>query len=155
MSTPLGGDAGSAPPGDDLRTRIRRVVGRRPTIGAGAAAGAVAQDLRDLVRAEVALAQAELKPVVQAKATGAALFGVAGAAGWLALQGLLITLGLVLALFLPGWAAALIVSVLLLVVAGVAALVGRRQLARPARLDTTVASIQEDLAVARQHLPRR
>jgi len=155
MSTPLGGDTGSAPAGDDLRTRIRRVVGRRPTIGASAAAGAVAQDLRDLVRAEVALAQAELKPVVQAKATGAALFGVAGAAGWLALQGLLITLGLVLALFLPDWAAALIVSVLLLVVAGVAALVGRRQLARPARLDTTVASVQEDLAVARQHLPRR
>ncbi len=155
MSTPLGGDAGAAPAGGDLRTRIRNAVGRRPTIGAGAAAGAVAQDLRDLVRAEVALAQAELKPVVQAKATGAALFGAAGAAGWLALQGLLITLGLVLALFLPDWAAALIVSVLLLLVAGIAALVGRQQLSRPARLDTTVASVREDLAVARQHLPRR
>jgi len=185
MSTPLGGDAGLAERepgttgvmpshrtggpvaglrarrdelrarGEQLRARIRGVVNRRPTVGPGPAAGAVVQDLRALVQAELALAQAELAPAVKAKGIGAGLFGVAGVAAWLGLQGLLVTLGLVLALFLPGWAAALIVTLLLLAVAGIAALIGKRQLARPVRLDTTTASVQEDIAWLRQHLPRR
>jgi uncharacterized membrane protein YqjE len=127
---------------------------RQPTVGASAAAKAVVEDVRGLVQAEVALAQAELQAGLRDKAAGAGLFAAAGVAGWLALQGLLITLGFVIALFLPGWAAALIVTALLLLVAGVAALIGRRKLATPVSVDTTKRNVQEDLAVAKTRLRR-
>ena len=145
----------TAPPGappEDWQARLRRLLGRRTTVGPGTAASAVAADLSELIRAEVALAQAELQAGIRPKAVGAGLFAVAGAAGWLGLQGLLITLGFVLAIWLPGWAAALIVTGVLLLVAAIAALVGRAQLSKPFGLDTTKANIQEDVAWARQHL---
>jgi hypothetical protein len=109
---------------EDLRTRARRLLGQRTTVGPGTAASAVAADLSELIRAEVALAQAELQAGIRPKAVGAGLFAVAGVAGWLGLQGLLITLGFVLAIWLPGWAAALIVTGVLLLVAAIAALAG-------------------------------
>jgi len=132
----------------------RRFFTRQPTVGASTAAKAVVEDLRALVQAEVALARAELQSSLQDKAVGIGLFVAAAVAGWLALQGLLITLGFVIALFLPGWAAALIVTALLAVAAGIAALIGRRRLATPISVDTTKRNVQEDLAVAKSHLGR-
>jgi hypothetical protein len=143
-----------APP-EDWQARARRLLGRRTTVGPGTAASAVAADLSELIRAEVALAQAELQAGIRPKAMGAGLFAAAGVAGWLGLQGLLITLGFVLAIWLPAWAAALIVTGLLLLVAGIAALAGRAQLKKPFGLDTTKANIEEDVAWARQHLRGR
>jgi uncharacterized membrane protein YqjE len=131
---------------------VRRFFRRQPGIGAGAAAKAVVEDARTLVQAEIALAKAELSAAVQAKATGGALFAVAAVAGWLALQGLLLAAGFALALVLPGWAAALVVTAVLLVVAAVAALLGRRKLATPVNLDTTRQNVQEDVAVAKASL---
>lgn len=132
----------------------RRFFTRQPTVGASTAAKAVVDDLRGLVQAEIALARAELQSQLQDKAVGIGLFLAAAVAGWLALQGLLITLGFVIALFLPGWAAALIVTVLLVVVAGIAALIGRRKLSTPVSVDTTKRNVAEDVAVAKSHLGR-
>ena len=72
------------------------------------------------------------------------------AAGLLALFGLaaLITTAiLVLDLWLPAWAAALIVTGVLFVVAGGAALVGKRevQAATPPAPERTIASVREDV----------
>lgn len=148
MSTSISAGDGSGP------AAPKRFFTRQPTVGAAAAAKAVADDVRSLVQAEVALAKAEVTAAAQAKAVGAGLLAAAGVAGWLALQGLLITLGLVLAEFLPGWAAALIVTVLLLVVAGIAALLGRRKLSTPVSVEQTKHNVQEDVAVAKSRLGR-
>ncbi len=132
----------------------RRFFTRQPVVGTGAAAKAVVDDARTLVRAEIELAKAELSSAAQAKATGAGLLAAAAVAGWLALQGLLIAAGLALALVLPGWAAALIVAAVLLLVAGIAALIGRRKLSTPVKLDETKRNVTEDVAVARARLGR-
>ena len=129
--------------------------GPKPTVGVGAAGKAVAEDLSALIKAEIALAKAEAAKGVKAKATGAGAFVAAGVVGWLALQGLLITAALALALVLPGWAAAGIVTLVLLLVAGVAVLVGKKKLETPVSLETTKANVEEDVAWTKSHLPSR
>lgn len=126
---------------------------RRPTIGVGAAGKKVAEDLSALVEAHIALAKAELQEGLKAKGAGAGAFGAAGALGWLGLQGLLITVGLLLAVVLPAWAAAAIVTGVLLLLAGVAALVGRKKMKTPVSLDQTKSNLSEDVTVVRSHLP--
>lgn len=133
----------------------RGPFGPKPTIGAGAAARAVAEDVSALVRAEMELAKAEIAKATGEKASGAGLLVGAGIAGWLALQGLLVAAGLGLALVLPGWAAALIVSAALLVVCLVLGLVGKRKVATPVSLDLTKRNVEEDLTWTKAHLPSR
>ena len=132
--------------------RPRLNFGPSPTVGVGAAGKAVAEDISALVKAEIALAKAELSDGVKAKAMGAGAFTAAGVLGWLGLQGLLITLGFVLAIWLQAWAAALVVTVLLLLAAGIAAMVGKRKIATPVSLDTTKANVEEDVAWTKSHL---
>lgn len=134
---------------------LRDRFGGRSTVGPGPAAKAVAADVSALVRAEVALAKAELRQVASEKAVGAAALVVAGVLAWLAGQGLLLAVGFALALVMPGWAAALIVSVVLLLGAAVAGLVGRRRLAGPVSLDVVKQSVSEDVEWTKQHLPAR
>lgn len=129
--------------------------GPKPTIGVGPAGKAVAEDVSALIKAEIALAKAEVTGGIKSKAVGAGAFAVAGVFAWLALQGLLITAGFALALVLPGWAAALIITVVLLVIAGVAAMVGKRKMATPVSLDTTKANVEEDVAWTKSHLSNR
>lgn len=133
----------------------RSRVGQRPTVGVGPAGKQVADDLSALVKAEMALAKAELADGMKAKAAGAGAFAGAGVFGWLALQGLLITIGLALALLVPAWAAAGIVTVVLFLIAGIAALIGKKKLATPVSLDTTKSNVEEDVAWTKAHLPTR
>lgn len=142
---------GSASPID----KLRGLFGQRTTVGAAAAAKAVAEDASALVRAEIALAKAEVASSVKAKGVGAGLLVGAAVAGWLGLQGVLLTLGFVLAIFLPAWAAALIVTAVLLAGAAVAALIAKRLLSRPVELDQTKRNVERDVAIARAHLPGR
>lgn len=134
---------------------IRGRFGGEPTVGAGAAAKAVAEDTRELVRAEVALAKAELMHAVREKAVGAGMLTTAGAAAWLGLQALLIAAGFALALVMPGWAAALVIGAALLIIAAITALIGRRKVATPVRLDTTKRTVEEDVAWTKSQLQRR
>lgn len=122
-----------------------------PTVGPGPAAKAVSEDLSALLTAHRDLAKAELQETAKAKGTGAGLLVAAGVMGWLGLQGLLITLGFLLALVLPGWAAALIVTVLLLAAAAVLALQGRKFLQRGG-FDLTKQAVQETIAVVKSRL---
>ena len=80
-----------------------------------------------LVHAELALARAELAGKAQRAAVGVGLLGAAGAVAVYGLGALLVTLALLLMLLLPAWAATLIVTVVVLVTAGVLALLGRGQ----------------------------
>lgn len=135
--------------------KLRGMFAPQPTIGAGAAARSVAEDASALVRAEIELAKAELAASAKAKATGAGLLAGAGVMAWLAVQGLLVTAGLALALVLPGWAAALIVSVTLLAVGGLLVAIGLRKLSTPVDLATTKQNLQEDVEWTKSHLPKR
>lgn len=116
-------------------------------------AKAVWEDLAALARAEIALAKAEVEQPLREKMTGAGLLVGAGALVWLGAQGLLIALALALALVLPGWAAALIVSVVLLFAGAGLALHAKRRLAAKLGLDTTKQNVEKDIAWIKSHVP--
>src|SRR3712207_1630141 len=87
----------------------------------------MSEQVSTLVRDELALARTEM--VEKGKKAGAGA-GMLGGAGVLALYGvsaLLLTIGALLALVMPVWLAALIVAVIVLAAAGVAALLGKKQ----------------------------
>ena len=80
-----------------------------------------------LVRSELQLAQVELKDSARQAGLGVGLFSVAGVLAWFGLGALIGTAIIALDLVLPLWAAASIVTLLLFVAAGIAALVGKNQ----------------------------
>ncbi|WP_370326211.1 phage holin family protein [Euzebya sp.] len=128
---------------------LARLVGRRPTQGAVPAAKTVISDVQALVRAEVDLAKAELADGIKAKAIGSGLFIAVAIIGWLAVQVLLVFIGFLFALFLPGWAAVGMVLLLLLVVAGVLGWLGMKKMKVPASLDTTKQSVAQSQEAAK------
>jgi hypothetical protein len=87
------------------------------------------QEVSELVRAEIALAKAELADSAKNGAVAGGLFGAAGYFGFLA--SILLTIaaayGLVAA-GLPAWLAFLVVAVFFLVLAGVLALIGKSRI---------------------------
>ena len=97
-------------------------------------------DLTDLVKSEVALAKAELADDAKAAGLGAGLFAGAALFGFFALMLLFIGASLTLALLLPEWLSFLIVGVLLLVVAGVLALVGKSKISKVKAPERTIAT---------------
>ena len=87
-------------------------------------------DLSNLFRSEIALLKLELKEAVTKLGTGGAMLGAAVFLGLFGLAFLFvtITLGLV-ALGVPAWLSSLIVTIVLLVTAGVLAMMGKKKLA--------------------------
>jgi hypothetical protein len=141
---------GQPPPGS------RYTFGARPTIGAAAALKAVAEDTSELVRAEIELAKAELAQGAKENGIGIGLVIGAVVLLWLAVQGLLIAAGFGLAAAgMPGWAAALIVAVVLLLIGAVLARVGMNKLGTPVSVEQAKTNVQEDVAWVRTHLRRR
>ncbi|HSJ45071.1 MAG TPA: phage holin family protein [Euzebyales bacterium] len=140
---------GRPPPGS------RYTFGARPTIGAATALKAVAQDTSELVRAEIDLAKAELTQGVMANGLGMGLMIGAAVLLWLAVQGLLIAAGFALALVMPGWAAALIVAGVLILIAAVLMLIGRNKLGTPVSVEQAKTNVQEDMAWVKTHLRGR
>lgn len=120
--------------------------------GVGSAAKAVAEDVTALVRAEIDLAKAELMEGVRSKATGMGLLVGTAVLAWLGVQGLLIAAGLALALVMPGWAAALIVAGVLLLIGAVLAFVARGKLQAPVGVSTAKQQAQQDVDWAKQRL---
>jgi Putative Actinobacterial Holin-X, holin superfamily III len=100
-------------------------------------------DLSGIVRAEIALAKAELRGDVKNAALGGGLFGAAGYLGLLASILLVIAAayGLVAAGLSP-WLAFLIVAVVLLVLAGILALVGKSRLGKLGPPERTIRNAQ-------------
>ena len=84
-------------------------------------------ELTTLVRQELRLAQVEMKEKGKRAGLGAGLFGGAGVMAFYGGAALLVTIGLVLAEFIDGWLAALIVTVVVFAIAGVLALTGKKQ----------------------------
>lgn len=117
----------------------------------GEIVGDIATDLTTLVKQEIELAKTEAKAEAVKAGKGAGLFGGAGVAGHLALVFLSLTLMFLLDSWMHTAVAALIVTVLWLVVAAVMAVVGRKELkSMNPKLETTQQTLKEDAAWARQ-----
>jgi len=100
-----------------------------------------------LVRQEVELAKTEMAEKGKKAGIGVGMFGGAGIAGVLMLGSLTACLILALALALSAWAAALIVTALWGVIAGVLTLQGRaklREIGKPVPKET-VETLKEDV----------
>ena len=114
---------------------------------------AIAQDSSTLLRKELELARLEIKEAAMARAMGAAAFGAAAFMGVLALIFLSVTAAVGLDILLPKWLAWLIVGGAYLLLAGVAALVGRRKMKRPSmKPEETVRTVKEDVEWAKAQL---
>ncbi|MEU5938077.1 phage holin family protein [Micromonospora sp. NPDC047548] len=102
-----------------------------------------------LVRDELALARAELTQKGKHAGIGIGLFGGGGALALYGLGALVAAAVLLLALAMPAWLAALIVAVALFLLAGVLALVGKKQVSRavPPVPASTVQSVRADVDV--------
>jgi uncharacterized membrane protein YqjE len=85
------------------------------------------EQVSTLVRDELTLARQEMVQKGKRAGKGAGLLGAAGVLALYGLATLFVTLILVLDLWLPTWVAAVLVTLLLLAVAGVIALLGKKQ----------------------------
>lgn len=101
----------------------------------------------ELIRAELRLAQAEMTAKAKHAGIGAGLFGGAGLVALYGVGSLIATVILLLALVMDAWLAALIVTVVLFAVAGVAALLGKKQVseATPPKPEQTIANVPRDV----------
>jgi uncharacterized membrane protein YqjE len=107
------------------------------------------QQVPQLVRSEIRLAQAEMTEKGKRAGLGIGMFSVAGLLSFLGLCCLITTAILALAHALPDWLSALIVAVVLLVGAGIAALVGKKEVrqATPPAPQQAIEGVKEDIAV--------
>jgi len=108
----------------------------------------LSEQIPELVRSELRLAQAEMTEKGKRAGIGVGLFSAAGLLGLFGLATLIATAILALALVLPAWAAALIVAVVLFLVAGLVALGGKKEVqqATPPAPERAIAGVQEDVA---------
>lgn len=123
---------------------------------AGELASRISEQVSRLVRDELRLAQAELTEKGKRAGIGAGLFGGAGLVALYGLAAFVTAAVLGLAGPLPDWAAALIVGAALLVVAGVAAICGRREVSRaiPPVPQDAVAGLREDIQTVKDGVRR-
>jgi hypothetical protein len=122
----------------------------------GELVGQLSEQLTTLVRNEVRLAQAEVTQKAKSLGVGAGLFGGAGLTAFFGLAVLISAVVLGLAEVLPAWLAALVVAVILFAVAGVLALVGKKDVeeASPPLPSQAIAGVQADVATVKEGLSR-
>jgi uncharacterized membrane protein YqjE len=105
-----------------------------------------------LVRAEIELAKAELAQKAKESGIGAGLLAGAAFLGFFAFAVLLTTAILALALVVEPWLAALIVAVVLLVLAAILALLGKRALDRgmPPMPERATENVKQDVNAVKE-----
>jgi Putative Actinobacterial Holin-X, holin superfamily III len=117
--------------------------------------GEVAKDLTDdlslLVRQEIELAKAEMAQKGRTAAPGLGMFGGAGVVGLCAAGALTAFLVLVFSLFLPEWAAALIVGAVLAAIAAILVRRGKERVAEAGKPvpEQTIETVKEDVEWAK------
>lgn len=120
-----------------------------------ASVGTLVSDLStqipELIRAELRLAQAEVAQKGKRAGIGIGMFSVAGLMAFFGFGVLLATFVLLLDLVLPAWAAALIVAVVLFLVAGIAALLGKNKVAEVGSPtpERAVSGLKQDVATVK------
>jgi hypothetical protein len=118
--------------------------------------GQLTEQISRLVRDEARLAQAEVTQKAKKLGVGAGLFGGAGLVAFFGLAALITAVILALALVLPDWLAALIVAVVLFAVAGVLALVGKKDVQKgsPPVPTEAISSVKTDIATVKESARR-
>ena len=116
----------------------------------------LSEQMSTLVRRELQLAQLELQEKGKRAGIGAGLFGGAGA---IALYGLVVLIAaavLVLATAVEPWLAALIVGVVLMAIAGLAGLMGKKQVeqAVPPAPEQAIQSTKRDVNTVKERAAR-
>ncbi len=109
-----------------------------------------------LVRQEMKLAQTELQQKGKKAGIGAGMFGAGGLVAFFGAATLIAAAVLGLATAVDSWLAAVIVGVVLLLVAGVAALLGKKQIeqATPAAPEQAVQSVKRDVDTVKRKASR-
>lgn len=109
-----------------------------------------------LVRAELDLAKAEVTTKAKAAGIGVGLLAGAGVLGLYTLSAFIATAILGLAVALPAWLAALIVSVVLLLVTGLLAFLGVRRLQNgtPPVPERAIENVQQDVEAVKKGFQR-
>ena len=117
-----------------------------PTLGA--LVHDLSQQIPDLIRSELRLAQAEVAEKGKRAGLGIGMFSAAGLLAFFGIAGLLTTVILVLDLVMPTWVAALVVTLVILAAAGAVALAGKKQVeqAAPPLPERAVEGVKEDIA---------
>ena len=105
------------------------------------------EQITTLVRDEIALAKAELTEKGKHAGIGIGLFGGGGVLALYGVGALIATLIIVFDLFLDLWLAALIITVVLFLVAGVLALIGKKQVTKgfPPEPKEAIESVKADV----------
>ena len=105
-----------------------------------------------LVRDEMRLAQAEMTQKGKRAGVGVGMFGGAGLVALYGVATLLATIILAMALAMPAWLAALIVTVVYAAIAGILALSGKKQVERgsPPIPEQAIASTKQDIDAAKR-----
>ncbi|GAB3772352.1 putative membrane protein YqjE [Nocardioides ginsengisegetis] len=115
----------------------------------GALVHRLSEQVPELVRSELRLAQAELAQKGRKAGIGVGMFTGAGLLAFFGVATLVATAVIALALVLPLWASGLIVAGVLLVAALGAALAGRNEVAAatPPAPERAIAGVREDVSV--------
>jgi hypothetical protein len=139
-----GATRAAAPPVDPSQASTGELIGQ------------LTDQLSRLVRDEVRLAQAEVTQKAKRLGIGVGLFGGAGVVALLGVGALVTAAILGLANVLPGWLAAVIVAVVLFAVAGILALIGKKDVdqAKPPLPTETIASVQADIDTVKKGISR-
>ena len=132
----------------------------QPAVDADASAGELVKHLTEqvslLIRDELKLAEYEMTRKAKRIGRGAGMFGGSGLVALYAIGCLLAAAIIGLASVLPAWAAALIVGGALLIIAGVAALMGKSQVSKgvPPVPEQTVQSVKADVEEIKERAHR-
>lgn len=139
--------AGRGPGSHPIRVRGDDGKTTSPDASVGELVGSATEQLLRLVRAEMRLAQVELAEKGKHAGKGIGAFSTAGLLAFYAIGAGIAAAILGLSIVVDGWLAALIVMVALLFLAGVAALLGKKEVqqAKPVP-ERTVASVKADVA---------
>jgi membrane protein len=126
------------------------------TQSAGELASRISEQVSRLVRDELQLAKVELTQKGKRAGFGAGLFGGAGILALYGVAAFVAATILGLAGPVPDWAAALIVGAVLLIAAGIAAVLGRREFTRatPPLPQEAVAGLKEDIQTVKESAHR-
>jgi hypothetical protein len=132
----------------------------QPAVAPEASAGELVKQLSEqvsrLIRDELKLAEYEMTSKARRMGRGAGVFGGSGLAALYGIGCLLAAAIIGLASVLPAWAAALIVGGALLLIAGLAALVGKSQVSKavPPVPEQTVQSVKADVEEIKERAHR-